>query len=80
MGALRAYEKADAVVEGFGSLLGRGLEALADDVLRVWQSSAVWLVLAGALQTAVRIHTVHQTICRKRKKTSQTLPLLMLEC
>lgn len=62
MGALRAYEKADAVVEGFGSLLGRGLEALTDDVLRVWQSSAVWLVLAGALQTAVRIHTVHQTI------------------
>lgn len=49
MGALRSYEEADPVIEGFGSLLRRGLQALANDILRVGQPTAVGLTLAGAL-------------------------------
>lgn len=59
MGAVGSYKKTDPIVKGFGSLLRWRLLALANNILWVRKSTTVGLVLAGALQTAVRVHAVN---------------------
>lgn len=59
MGAVWSYKKTDPIIKGFGSLLRWRLLALANDILWVRQSTTVGLILAGTLQTAVRIHAVN---------------------
>lgn len=68
MGAIRPNQETDSVIEGLGSLLRWCLKALANDVLRIGQATAVGLVLAGALEAAVRVHAVHEAICRESSK------------
>lgn len=62
--AVPAHEELDAVVEGVKVLLGyRGL-CLLDDVQRVRGAEAQRVDMTEGLEAAVRVHAVHQTICR----------------
>lgn len=62
--AVPAHEKLDAVVERVQVLLGYGGLGLLDDVQRIGGAQAQRVDVTEGLEAAVRIHAVHQAVCR----------------
>lgn len=62
--AVPAHEELDAVVEGVQVLLGYGGLRLLDDVQRIRGAQAQRVDVTEGLEAAVRVHAVHQAICR----------------
>lgn len=60
VGAVPSHQHFDAVVEGADVGLGRG--ALLDDLQGVPGAAAQWTVLTGALDAAVGVHAVRESI------------------
>lgn len=68
VGAVSANQEVDALVEGLQSALARGDLGLLDDVQGVRRAHTQGRGVAGGLQTAVRVHAIHQTICTSEEE------------
>lgn len=64
MCAVPAHKELDTLVEGVQILLGHGGLCLLDDVQRVGGAQAQRADMAEGLEAAIRVHAVHQAICR----------------